>query len=181
MRLALRRIGASLIDWASILAWAAVIAAVGIPLSVAGFLTRRTNVVELNIIGALLLVIPIVLGMAALESRAAAATLGKRVLGLTVRTAGGEPAFLTSLLRNALKIGVPWLIGHAAAFALSTGNDRSGGVTTGVWILTAAAYGLPILYVASLFVGDGRTPYDRIAGTRVTSRPPVRMPDTDSS
>ena len=34
--------------------------------------------------------------------------------------------------------------------------------------VTALAYFLPIAYVASLFIGSGRTPYDRIIRTAVT-------------
>ena len=36
-----------------------------------------------------------------------------------------------------------------------------------VWVLTALAYVLPLVYVASLFAHDGRTPYDRAARARV--------------
>jgi hypothetical protein len=40
-----------------------------------------------------------------------------------------------------------------------------------VSILTGLAYVLPIIYVVSVFVGTGRTPYDRLAGTVVIRRP----------
>lgn len=169
MRLPRRRIGAWLIDWACILGWAGVMAGIGVPLYRAGLMKRR-NLVQLNLIAALVMVVPVVLATAILESGGAAATPGKRALGLTVRTFGSKPTFGTALLRNTLKIGVPWLIGHAAAIGLASGDSRSGRVPTGLWVLTGAAYALPVFYIASLFVGDGRTPYDRIAGTQVVGR-----------
>lgn len=174
MRLPLRRIGAWLIDCVCILGWAGVVAAVGVPLYRAG-VTRRQSTLELNLISALVLVVPVVVAAAIAESRGGAGTPGKRALGLTVRSATGKPWFRTALARNALKIGVPWLIGHAAVFALTTG-DRSRPVPPGLWVLTAAAYALPIVYVASLCVGDGRTPYDRISGTRVIWRRALGTP-----
>jgi len=42
-------------------------------------------------------------------------------------------------------------------------------VPVSVWLLTVVAYVLPIMYVVSLFVGQGRTPYDLISGTVVIS------------
>ena len=75
------------------------------------------------------------------------------------------------MVRNLLKIAVPWLLGHTAVFAIVTSSSGSNGVPTGVWILTAAAYILPIIYVVSLFIADGRVPYDRVAGTNVRPRP----------
>ena len=61
---------------------------------------------------------------------------------------------------------VPWTIGHAAVFSIV----QAGGsvpVPVSVWLLTVVAYVLPIMYVAFLFVGQGRTPYDLISGTVV--------------
>lgn len=146
-----------------------VTAAIGVPLHRAG-IVRTRNLLTLNLIGALVVVLPVVIGAAILESRGSGVTPGKRVLGLTVRTVEGVPAsFPTALTRNALKIGFPWLIGHGAVFALAT-HSRSSPLPSGLWVLTAAAYVLPVVYTASLFVGGGRTPYDRMTSTRVTSQ-----------
>jgi hypothetical protein len=71
------------------------------------------------------------------------------------------------LVRNAGKIAVPWTLGHAAALELAhTANDPD----WSTWLLTVAAYVLPIWYLVSLFVGTGRTPYDRVAGALVGPR-----------
>lgn len=58
---------------------------------------------------------------------------------------------------------MPWTIGHAAAIALVGSTTISPGLVT----LTAAAYVLPLVYVVTLFVREGRTPYDRAGGARV--------------
>jgi hypothetical protein len=79
---------------------------------------------------------------------------------------GGGVGVGRALLRNILKIGLPWTIGHAAVVAIVLGSGDSAAAGP-VWVLTAVAYVLPLAYVISLFIGDGRTPYDRVAGTRV--------------
>lgn len=161
-----RRLVAWLIDWVCILGWVGLTAAVGVPLYLAGVIAP-TGLVALNVIGALVVVIPTVVGAAWFESRERAATPGKRVLGLEVRTDAGRPRFRVALVRNALKIGVPWLIGHAAVFAIVTSSADAGAVPAGVWVLTGAAYVIPVVWVVSLFVAGGRTPYDRVSATTV--------------
>ena len=79
---------------------------------------------------------------------------------------GARVSWRRTLARNALKVAVPWTIGHAAAFNIVASSGAST-VPVQVWLLTAVAYALPIVYVVTLFVGSGRTPYDRIAGTTV--------------
>jgi uncharacterized RDD family membrane protein YckC len=164
-RRALRRIVAFLIDWVCILGWVAVSAAVGVPLYLAG-VTRGLDPMSLNIIATVILVVPVVVAAAVFESRRRGATPGKRVLHLGVRHGSRAPGFGRALLRNALKIGVPWIIAHAAVFVLAT----SGASTPPLgYVLLAAAYVLPIAYLVSLFAGSGRTLYDRVADIRVVS------------
>jgi uncharacterized RDD family membrane protein YckC len=166
-RAALRRIAAFLIDWLCILGWVAVTAAVGVPLYLAG-VTRGLDPVALNIVATVILVIPVVVAAAVFESRRRAATPGKRVLHVEVRHGSRAPGFGRALLRNILKIGVPWIIGHAAVFVLATAG-LAGTPTPAIgYVLLVAAYVLPIAYLVSLFAGSGRALYDRVAGTRVT-------------
>ncbi len=56
-------------------------------------------------------------------------------------------------------------------YALASGSTQAAPVSPWIWALTVAAYVLPIVYAVSLFFGEGRTPYDRITGTKVTRRP----------
>lgn len=169
MNTAARRIVAWLIDWSCILVWVAATAAVGVPLFWAGVITT-TNVVVLNIVGAIVVIVPVVAAAAWCESRPGGATPGKRAMGLIVRAGGIRLPYRVALLRNLLKLGAPWLIGHAAVYDLASGSNAGGEVPPGVWVLTGIAYLIPIVWIVSLFVGDRRTPYDRICGTDV-SRP----------
>lgn len=170
MRVGRRRVLAWLIDWACILAWVAVTAAIGVPLYLAGVIAP-VGVLELNLVGACIMVMPVVIAAACFESRSVAATPGKRALGLRVLATSGRPRFLVALVRNLLKVGLPWLIGHAAVFAIVTSSAASDTVPAGVWMLTAAAYLIPVIWIVSLFVPGGRTPYDRITSTSVVPRP----------
>jgi uncharacterized RDD family membrane protein YckC len=166
-----KRLVAWLIDWAVILVWVAVVAAIGVPLYLAG-ITHFAGAIVLNIVSGLLIVVPVTVGFAIMEAGSRSATLGKRVMGLRVaHTRGtGRVGFSRSLFRNSLKIAVPWLIGHSAVFALIQTGGRDGGAVA----LIIGSYVLPILYVASLFVKGGRTPYDRLSGTEVRQSPTER-------
>jgi uncharacterized RDD family membrane protein YckC len=155
------------VDWLCIVVWVGITAAVGIPLYRAG-VTTGLSLVTLNVIATLILVVPVTLGLAGLESGGRRASLGKRMRGLRVVHAGtgARVSFWRALARNAMKVAVPWTIGHAAVFGIvASGGDSAVPVT--VWLVTAIAYLLPIGYVVTLFIGSGRTPYDRIAGTAV--------------
>jgi uncharacterized RDD family membrane protein YckC len=161
-----RRIAAWLIDWLCILGWVAATAAVGVPLYLTGVIAP-SGLLLLNVIGAVVIVVPVVIGASLFESAGRAATPGKRALRLRVESRGVRPSFPRAIARNALKLGVPWLIGHSAAFAISTQSASGSGVTAATWALTAFAYVVPIAYVISLFLPHGRTPYDLVARTEV--------------
>lgn len=153
-----------LVDWLCFLVWLALLAAIGIPLYLSG-LTTGWSAATTNVVSALVTAVPLTVFLAVLESGPRQATIGKRVLGLEVVAVrdGGRLTFAWALLRNALKVAVPWTVGHAAAIGL-VGSPTLG---PGLMILTAAAYVLPIVYVVALFVGAGRTPYDRAGRARV--------------
>ena len=156
-----------LVDWFCILAWVAIIAAVGVPLYLSG-LTHSVGAVASNLVAALMMVLPTTVVLTLLESSPREASIGKLTRHLRVVDAvtGSRVSFQRSILRNTLKIGVPWTIGHAAVFAIVQASG-SRPVPVSVWLLTVVAYVLPITYVVSLFVGQGRTPYDLISSTVV--------------
>ena len=115
-----------------------------------------------------MMVLPTTVVLTLLESSPREASIGKLTRHLRVVDAvtGSRVSFQRSILRNTLKIGVPWTIGHAAVFAIvQASGSRS--VPVSVWLLTVVAYVLPITYIVSLFVGQGRTPYDLISSTVV--------------
>ena len=164
------RLLAWVIGWISILAWVALIAAAGVPLWLAG-ITGGLTVVALNIIATLFLVVPVTLMLAWFESSARQASIGKhlrRLLVVNSRTCV-RVSYRRALVRNTMKIAVPWTIGHAAVFGI-VASSAEGAVPPWIWVATAFAYVLPAAYVASLFLGTGQTPYDRISGTSVTLR-----------
>src|SRR5688572_487935 len=108
-----------MIDWLLILAWVGVTAAVGVPLYRAG-VTAPMSPLTLNVVSALIVVVPTVVGLAWAEAGGRRATPGKRLRRLRVvdATTGGAVTLGRALWRNALKIGLPWTIGHAAVIAL---------------------------------------------------------------
>lgn len=162
-----KRVAAWVIDCALLCAYAGVIALVCVPLYLAGVITDLPQVLG-NLVATLVLVVPAVLVLAWLEAGPRSATIGKRVMGLCLGGSNGERvAYSRALWRNAIKFAVPWLIGHAAVYALWNGPVQ-GPIPGWVWPLLALSYAIPIIWVVSLFVRDGRTPYDRWTGTIVT-------------
>ena len=156
-----------LVDWFCFLVWVAITAAIGVPLYLSG-VTHSMGAVTSNLMAALITVVPVTVGLTLLESSVREASVGKRTRHLRVVDAvtGLRVPFRRSIFRNTLKIGVPWTIGHAAVFSIVQASG-SGPVPVSVWLLTVLAYVLPIMYVVSLFVGKGRTPYDLVSGTVV--------------
>jgi hypothetical protein len=167
------RLVATFTDWFFILAWLAIAAAVGVSLYFSGAI-RPVGPLASNLVAALVTVVPATVLLSFLESSPREASIGKRTrhLRVVVAVTGSRVSFRRSILRNTLKIGVPWTIGHAAVFSIVQASG-SGPVPVSVWLLTVVAYVLPIMYVASLFVGQGRTPYDLIAGTVVIQESPA--------
>ncbi len=163
------RLLAFLIDLLCVLAWAAVLAAIGVPLYSIRLLPNLNGVLG-NVVSFLVLVAPVTVVLARSESGAREGTIGKRARRLQVVdvATGSRVSFWRALLRNALKLAVPWGIGHLAVYGL-IGTSSSGSVPTWLKVVTGAAYLLPAVYVISLFVRQGRTPYDWISRTIVMS------------
>ena len=115
-----------LVDCFCILAWVAITAAVGVPLYLSGA-THPVGVLASNLVAALMTVVPATVVLALLESSARGASIGKRARHLHVVDAatGSRVSLRRSILRNTLKIGVPWTIGHAAVFSISPGERVS--------------------------------------------------------
>ena len=162
------RLLAWVIDWLCILVWVAVVAVVGISLYLAG-ITGGLTVVAQNILATVILVVPVTLMLAGFESSAREASIGKRVRHLLVVSSrtGQRVSFRRALARNTMKLAVPWTVGHAAVYSIVAAS-AAGSIPPSIWVITAFAYVLPLVYIASLFFGTGRSPYDRISGTTAT-------------
>ena len=103
------RLLAWVIDCLCILVWVVVVAAVGVPLYLAG-ITGGLTVVAQNILATVILVVPVTLMLAGFESSAREASIGKRVRHLLVvnsRT-GQRVSFRRAIARNTMKLAVPW-------------------------------------------------------------------------
>lgn len=96
------------------------------------------------------------------------ATLGKRRDGLVVTDTGGRSLTLSrALIRNAIKIGIPWQLGHVVAIGASFGGfHRRDPLSLG-----AAAVTYPLLAVMIIAVAHrhGRALHDRVAGSQVVA------------
>lgn len=163
------RLLAGLIDLGLALAWALIVAAVEVPLYLTGH-TSAMGPLALNLVGLALVVLPVTVALTVMECGRYEATPGKLKLGLRVRVdpTAERISWQRSLLRNLLKLGVPWSLGHLAAIALAAG----GGIDAEIGAILSMA--VPVAYLVSLFIGDGRTIYDRLAGTMVISTEPGR-------
>lgn len=127
-----------------------------------------------NLVGFLLLIVPVTLWLAWSEATPRGATPGKRWQKLRVVDARTrEPVSISrALLRNTLKVALPWELGHTVAFGFATTFAAGGSGVIAPWltVVTIACYALMIIYVVSLFIASGRTPYDWLSGTAVISR-----------
>lgn len=98
------------------------------------------------------------------------ATRGKRREGLTVAPVSTHDTnervgFARCLLRNVVKISLPWQMGHVVALGASWGSfDHRDRVTLGTTVLI---YPLLGAMAWTGLRGSGRPPHDRVAGTRV--------------
>ena len=163
-RLAVRRVAAWSVDWLIIIGYAAVLVPLGLLLNDRSV---QSSSLAWNLIAFALLIIPVTVWLAAWEAGPRAATPGKRLVGLRVQTNDGRPPqFGRSLARNGLKVALPWELGHTAAFVLAA-SSADGAVMTAASICGIAACIIGGGYLVSLFVGSGRTPYDRVTGTSV--------------
>ena len=111
--------------------------------------------------------LPILLYFAVSESSRWQATIGKRVLRLQVTDDhGGRPPLPRTLLRAVVKFA-PWELAHTGVWHVpgTPFVSEPAAFSYGIWI---TALLLALWWFASIWLGDGRTPYDHIAGTVVT-------------
>ena len=165
-----RRVAAWAVDWLIISAYAVALVPVGLLL-----VDRSVRLPSLgwNAASFVVLIVPTTVWLAAWESGRSGATPGKRLLGLRVRlTREGDVGRWRAAVRNALKVALPWELGHTAAFLLAeptaSGSTVLAGTASGVLACALAAG-----YLASLFIGTGRTPYDHAVASCVVRSPAV--------
>lgn len=157
------RIGAFVIDWFVIALWGGLLFGV-VMLSTGGDTAPPPGPWSGQLIGFVGMTLPVVVYFAVCETSPMRGTLGKRALGLIVVDCDGRrlpPK--TALVRNAIKF-LPWEFGHLVAQqSIHAGPD---GFPAWVWLPALIAFGGPIWWLVAL-VFAGRTPYDRVSGSRV--------------
>jgi|SRR6185437_1739847 len=161
-----RRLLAALLDYCVVLGWLAILAAIAVPLSLAG-LTPWDH--HQDLIAFLASVLPVWLYLTVTEAGAAGATWGKRRTGLRVVGPRGQRAHPARIaVRNAVKL-VPWQLAHLGVAALASKPDS--GTLVGpdsAWLPISATYTLLGLTLALTFIrSDHAALHDLIAGTRV--------------
>ena len=168
-----RRVAAAAVDYGLVGVYIGLLTLAGVSARAAGLVPDQLTTqparwaAQLAAIG--LLTMPVTLWLAWWEAAPRGATPGKRLLSLHVTTADGDSVSLgRSLLRSVLKVALPWELAHTAVWRLlvwpGDPQDRAS------LVLLLLANGIAVVYLVALFVGSGRTPYDRIAGTVVRDR-----------
>lgn len=124
-----------------------------------------------NVLSFVILILPVTVWLSWWEAAPRGAALGKRWQKLRVVDAhsGELVGFGRTLLRNTFKVAVPWELGHTVAFGFAAAFMPSSSGSLSGWLLgvTIICYGLIIVWLGSLFIASGRTPYDRLSGTTV--------------
>ncbi|NEE01011.1 RDD family protein [Phytoactinopolyspora halotolerans] len=161
--LAARRFKAYARDCIGYAAIAAATAPLGVAMRNAGRGRSRAFVLAVSAVPPILATL-----RAARQESTSGATEGKRHYGLHVTNPHhGVPSFGRALIRNAIKIGIPWQTGHVVAVGAAFGGfERRDPLT-----VSAAAVTYPMIGVlaAGVAVGSGRGIHDRAARTRVRS------------
>lgn len=172
MNLVIRRLLAFGLDYLVIFGYLVVLAGVSIGVLSSGlrgaYSAAWSTAWSAELMGFLLLTLPVVLYFAILESTTAGATLGKRVLRLGVRALDGTQfRFHRSLLRSAVKF-LPWELAHFTIWHYVYATTARAQPAAWTMISLGFVYMLVAAYLITLAAGRShRTIYDRLAGSSV--------------
>mgnify|MGYP002397192802 CR=1 FL=1 len=162
MPLVVRRILAFIIDYFIILAYAGIL--FGVSFLIAD--PQPLHPIKAQILGFVTLTLPIFLYSFLLEKSSYRATLGKRLMKLSVQYSNS----IDVAQRNFLKY-LPWEIAHTGIHWLMFYSWSEQEIPLWVWVLTYLSQLLALVYFISLFRAKGtKTLYDFLAGTRLVYR-----------
>jgi uncharacterized RDD family membrane protein YckC len=170
-RLPWQRIGAFAIDWCMVAIYAGIWVAIVFATGLGDLEPLETTADRLHgqLFAFAVFTGPVILYFAFMEASRWQASIGKCLLGLKVVGPHNTRLTLTrSVGRSALKF-LPWEVAHTAIWQSNVRPffDQLPALNLTV-MLTALAVAL--CFVISLFVGTGRTPYDRTLQTCVVQR-----------
>lgn len=115
----------------------------------------------------LVLTVPIILYFALSEASQFQATLGKRLMKLSVvDTSGERPPLKQTAIRAVVKF-LPWEFFHTIIWHWDGWPSNPAPPTSIQYVAMTAGWLVMGWFVVSLFVGSRRTPYDWAAGTVV--------------
>jgi uncharacterized RDD family membrane protein YckC len=169
--LAWRRLSAYLLDWLVFLVYVALLLAAArllLPAFGIDLFRWRPNPVSGQLLGLSTLTIPVLLYFAGFEASRWQATPGKRLMHLRVAANGSRASLPRTLARAGIKL-LPWEISHTILWRIPGWLEGRGQPSTLQLLGFGCVGAVCLFYVASLFVGSGRTAYDRLTGTRVVS------------
>ena len=167
--LAIRRLAAFAIDYLCIAAYIGCLTFVSMTFLVSDFAPPDQLLGKLtgHLQGFILLTLPVWLYFTLQEHSSAQATFGKRALKLRVEDlSASKPGFARSAIRNAIRF-LPWEIAHAAIWYVP-GRPFFDHMPVINLAICSTALIVALGFVVFLFVGSGRTPYDFVAGTKVS-------------
>jgi uncharacterized RDD family membrane protein YckC len=123
--------------------------------------------VAINAIGLVLVIAPATAWATWWEAVPRGATPGKRLLRLRVleENAAAFPSVTRSLARNAIKIAVPWELGHTVALGYAYLGQSD--VPVWLWLLTVVIYGWLFTNLILLIMPSHKPLHDRLARTMV--------------
>ena len=166
------RVKAFLYDYLLIFAYLAVLSVAGTFLTLGPLAAEwsefLSSPIRMDVFAFVASVLPVVTYFALSESSAAAATWGKKRLGLRVLgPGGGRLSKGRSFARAFLKF-LPWQMAHTAMFHISGFPLASGEPPGWTVVLLVAAWTLVGVYLVGLTAFAGRrTVYDRLVGSSV--------------
>jgi uncharacterized RDD family membrane protein YckC len=165
MHLILKRFLAWMVDWVVIMVYACTLFGVMMLLISLNVVTiGAVHPVKGQLIGFFTLTLPVVLYCILMESSSRHATVGKRIMKITVSSEAGTSKIV---LRNIIKF-LPWEFAHAGVLWINHVGDAEPSMW--IWALLIIPQILVVMYLISIVYTKGtRSLYDSISGTHISN------------
>jgi uncharacterized RDD family membrane protein YckC len=175
------RLAAAFVDALLVLIWTVIVLVIVLGLVTSGN-TAVDDPLVVNVLVLVVAIVPVVAVFAGMES--GKGTVGKRLFRFRVVDAKTRKplGFARALVRNVLKIAVPWIVGQLAVVVLFGSSLSAATTLSSDHALLAAAISavLPVVYLVSVSFGRGWSLYDRVADSAVLKLAAKRRPASSS-